>query len=98
MSTRSGECQVAFICNTQSSGNEYAHEGIATNMLRIMALNPNLFPQQISQNEDCKLSNQSMNNYELLEKEGKVMLTQGGKQFILLRIGRYSTAGIVGKE
>lgn len=90
--------QVAFICNTQSSGNEYAHEAIATNMLRTMALNPNLFPQMISQDRDCKLSDQVVKNLELLEKEGKVMFRRGGKQFILLKIGKFATAGIVGPD
>ena len=90
--------QVVFICDTQSSGNEYAHEGIATNMLRTLALNQKLFPQVISQERDCKLSNLAVKNFEKLENEGKVMFRQGGKQFILLRVGKFATAGIVGLE
>jgi hypothetical protein len=61
-------------------------------------MSPNLYPQMISSHDDCKASNQQMNNYELLEKQGKILYKQNGNQYILLKIGNFSTAGVVGLE
>jgi hypothetical protein len=67
-------------------------------MLRTLVLTPDLYPQMISSDDDCKSSNLRIDNYELLEKQGKVIFKKNGNQYILLRLGNYSTAAIVGLE
>jgi hypothetical protein len=96
---KSKNYQAMFFCDTQKSGNESASEGLADNMLRTIAFTPNLYLQMITQSDDCKMTEGSkFANYELLEEKGQVKYKANGKAFILLKVSKFRTIGIVGKE
>lgn len=91
--------RILFICST--SPNPSAHAGLAMNVILAAKGGPQMYASVItSYRGDCSsVSGQKpFNNMEMFESGGRIVHRTNGKEYGLVTIDRFSTAGIIGDE